>query len=133
MAALLIGAAFFSVQSAAYAGLRASRVTAVVTFLISFLAYGYGAALHINALADSADIQQTRYLLRERYVSKDKVIRYKVRLSKVHVNAPEVSSAEVTQYFYAMLKPGDAVCLALRPGVLGIKWFSAGPCPPGTP
>ncbi|WP_031498429.1 hypothetical protein [Bryobacter aggregatus] len=129
VAAFLIGAVLFAAQKAAHADLRAHRFTAVISFFFAFLAYGYGAALHINALADSSDIQQTRYLLREKYVSKGKVIRYQVRLNKAHMDAPEVGSAEVTQYFYDMLKPGDAICLAFRSGALGIKWFSAGPCP----
>lgn len=133
VAALLIGAALFAGQNAAHAGVRANRITAVVAFLFAFLAYGYGAAIHINALADPSDIQQIRYLLREKYVSKGKVTRYRVRLNKVHRDAPEVGSAKVTPYFYDMLKAGDSVCLAFRPGALGIKWFSAGPCPPGTP
>ncbi len=133
VAALLIGGALFAAQEAAHAGVRGNRLTTVVTFLFTFLAYGYGAAIHINALADSSDIQQTRYVLHEKYVSTGKVVRYRVRLTKAHLNTPEVSSAEVTPYFYDMLKPGDAVCLAFRPGALGIQWYSAGPCPPGTP
>ena len=130
---LLIGTGLFAAQNIAHADVRAKRTTAVVTFLFAFLAYGYGAAIHINALADSSDIQPTRYVLREKYVSTGKVIRHKVRLNKAHVDTPEVGSADVTPYFYDMLKPGDAVCLAFRPGALGITWFSAGPCPPGTP
>jgi hypothetical protein len=133
IAALCIGTALFLVQRVAHVDVRASRLTAFVTFLFAFLAYGYGAALHVNALADPSDIEQTRYRLREKSVSKGKVTTYRVKLDKVHTEAPDVDSAEVTSYFYEMLKTGDSVCLAFRPGALGILWFSAGPCPPGTP
>lgn len=133
VAALLIATALFGVQYVAHPDVRANRMAAVVMFLFAFLAYGYGAVIHINALADSSDIQQTRYVLREKYVSTGKVIRHKVRLKKAHLDTPEVDSAEVTPYFFDMLKPGDAVCLAFRSGALGIKRFTAGPCPPGTP
>lgn len=133
VAALFIGTALFVAQRVAHADVRANSLTALVTFLVAFLAYGYGAALHINALAESSDMQQIRYLLREKHISKGNVTTYKVKLDKVHMNAPDVDSAEVTSYFYEMLKTGDSVCLAFRPGALGIKWYSAGPCPPDTP
>jgi hypothetical protein len=97
--------------------------------LFAFLCYGYGAALHINALADSSDIQLTRYLLRKKRISNGKTVRHIAELDKADPGAPEVSSAEVTPYFYGMLKPGDSVCLAIRRGALRIQWFSAGPCP----
>jgi len=128
-AAFVIAAMLFAAQWVAYEDVRTSR-TGLLIFLFNFLAYGYGAALHINALAETADMEQTRYHLREKYVSNG---RHEVKLAKAHANAPDVSSAQVTRYFYNMLKPGDSVCLAMRPGALGIKWFMAGPCPPGTP
>src|SRR5262249_48319645 len=118
VAALFIGAALFVTQRAAHMDVRANQVTASVAFLFAFL-YGYGAALQINALADSSDMQQTRYVLREKYISKGNVTEYKVRLDKAHTNAPVVESAEVSRYFYEMLKVGDSVCLAFRPGALG--------------
>lgn len=131
--ALLIGAALFAVQRATHSDVRSNRTTAVLTFLFAILAYGYGAAIHINALADTSDIQQTRYVLREKHVSSGKVVTPKVRLDKAHADTPDVDTAEVTPFFYDMVKPGDSVCLAFRAGALGIKWFSAGPCPPTTP
>jgi hypothetical protein len=75
---------------------RAHRFSAAILFIVA-LAYGYGATIHINALADTA------------------------------------ASAEVSRSFYDRLNPGDSVCLAVRPGALGIQWFSAGPCPPYIP
>jgi hypothetical protein len=110
-AVLVIAAVLFAVQDATHADVRANRITAATTFLFAFLAYGYGAAIHINALADS-DIQQTRYVRREKYGSTGKAVRYKVRLNRAHLDAPEAGSAEGTPYFYDRNKPGDAVCLA---------------------
>lgn len=131
--ALAIGTALFIAQYVCYPDLRAKSSAAVIAFLFSFAAYGYGAAQHINALADSSDIRQTRYVVGQKYVSKGRITTYKVKLIRANPSDPEVESAEVTQYFHEMLKPGDPVCLAFRPGALGVQWFSAGPCPPGTP
>jgi hypothetical protein len=133
VSALVIGSILFAAQIVAHGDIRSNPVTAIATFILAVLGYGYGAAIHINALADRADMQQIRYVLREKHISSGKVTSYRARLSKAHQSAPEVDSAEVTPYFYDMLKTGDAVCLAMRPGALGIQWFMAGPCPPGTP
>lgn len=133
VAAVFIGSSLFSAQLAAYPDLRANRPRAALTLAFALLAYGYGATIEINALADTSDIQQTRYLLRAKSISSGKVTTHNADLEKVDPLSPTVESARVTEYFYKMLKPGDSVCLAFRPGALGIKWFSAGPCPPGTP
>lgn len=98
-------------------------------FLLALM-YGYGASIQINALADPSDIHQHRYLAQSKHISGGKAATYNVELRKVHAQAPDVISAQVSQFFYERLKPGDAVCLAIRPGALGIEWFSAGPCPP---
>lgn len=133
LAALCIGTALFLAQRVAHADVRANRVTAVVTFLFAFLVYGYGAAIHVNVLADRSDLEHTRYRLREKYVSSGDVTTYKVKLDKLDAKAPDVDTAEVTMYFYEKLEIGDSVCLSFRRGALGITWFSAGPCPPATP
>lgn len=133
IATVLIGSSLFAGQYAALRGVRTSRITLALLLVFAVVFYGFGAARHINALADSSDVQQMRYAVRDKYISRGKVMRYEVRLRAPNPNAPQVRSAQVTPDFYDTLKPGDSVCLAIHRGALWIQWFETGPCPAGTP
>jgi hypothetical protein len=99
------------------------------TVLLLFLccSYGYGAGMQVNALLDRSMPQTYRVIVTAKHVSHGKSSSYHLTLAPW---GPEVSGQDLMVAYsqYAAVKPGDAVCMLLRRGALGVAWSELGQC-----
>ena len=119
--ALLIGLAFWCDP-----WLKKHRGTAVLLLILG-CSYGYGAGVQVNALLDRSTPQAFRVLVTEKHVSHGKSTTYHLKLAPwgPNVNGQDLM---VSLSRYAEIKPGDTVCMLLRPGALRVAWSELGRC-----
>jgi len=119
--AILVGSAFWRDP-----WLKKHRGT---TVLLLFLccSYGYGAGMQVNALLDRSTPQTYRVIVSAKRVSHGKSTSYHLTLAPW---GPEVNGQDLMVAYsqYAAVKPGDAVCMLLRAGALGVTWSELGRC-----
>jgi hypothetical protein len=106
--------------------LQRHRGTAVLLLFIG-CGYGYGAGLQVNALLDGSAPQAYRVLVVSRHVSHGKSTSYHLQLAPW---GPNVGGQDlmVSPSRYAQTRPGDSVCMLLRPGALNVAWSELGQC-----
>ena len=119
--AMLAGAAFWRDP-----WLKQHRGIAVVLLLLC-CSYGYGAGMQINALLDGSTPQTYRVVVTAKHVSHGKSTSYHLSLAPW---GPRASGQDLMVPYsrYAVLKPGDTVCMLLRAGALGVAWSELGRC-----
>jgi len=90
--------------------------------------YGYGAALEVNSLADRSAAQVYRVKVLAQFVSESsKVKSWYLTLAPW---GPVAASEDVSvpETLYERTRPGDTVCVQLRPGALQVAWYRVEPC-----
>lgn len=121
VSAILVGSAY-----RCDSWLQRHRGTAAL-LLILCCGYGYGAGMEVNALLDRSTPGKYRAIVTEKYVSHGKSTSYHLKLAPW---GPKVSGQDlmVSYFQYARTKPGDTVCMLLRPGALDVAWSELGHC-----
>jgi hypothetical protein len=99
---------------------------AIGLFLVMSVPYGYATVLKLNIFLDRspASVEAT-VLTGKRYDGSE----WKRLSVKPWGAIKEVSVVTVPNWLYRELQPGDAVCMVLRKGGLGIPWYTAQSCP----
>jgi hypothetical protein len=99
----------------------------IYAFFFLLLAYGFGAGMEANTLLDRGE--QTLYETRvvSQYMSKGRSTSYHLRLD-AWGSRTEQYDETVSLRLYQSVKPGDSVCMALRPGALGVPWYRISRC-----
>jgi hypothetical protein len=87
--------------------------------------YGYGAAVTMNALVDRSARQDFKVPVLTRYMTHGRSTSYHLRLAPWGPRS-EQNDVMVSQAVYSA--PGDTVCIQLKAGALGIRWFWIGRC-----
>jgi hypothetical protein len=125
--AIGIGALLTFAAALADESLRKQKWMIPLLFLIS-LGYGYGTAMETNAIFDHSPTTVFASKIQRKYVSSS------AKSTSYHlVIAPwgprdSQDNIMVSRAFYNAQQVGDPVCIALRPGALGIQWYVVGSC-----
>ena len=119
--AALVGVAFWRDP-----WLKNHRGTTLLLLLLC-CSYGYGAGMQVNALLDGSAPQTYRVGVTAKHVSHGKSTSYHLTLAPW---GPKVSGQDLMVPYsqYAVVKPGDTVCMLLRSGALGVAWSELGRC-----
>jgi len=119
--ALLVGVAFWRDP-----WLKKHR-GATALLLLLCCSYGYGAGMQVNALLDGSTPQTYRVIVGAKHVSHGKSTSYHLSLAPW---GPKESGQDLMVPYsqYALVKPGDTVCMLLRSGALGVPWSQLGRC-----
>jgi hypothetical protein len=106
--------------------LRARKGIALLLLLLTS-AYGAGAGLEANALLDKnpETIYQAKVLAKN--IESGRHTEYKLHLSPWGPKK-ETDMVSVRRKFYESVKPGESVCVALRPGALHVAWYAVRRC-----
>jgi hypothetical protein len=101
----------------------------LILMLIFALAYGYGAGIEANALFDHSPgtVYSAHVIGKHTHHGSRGSTSYYLELSPW---GPYAGGDTVTASwsFYTSVKVGDSVCLPLRPGALGVAWFTVERC-----
>ena len=119
--ALLVGVAFWRDP-----WLKTHR-GATLLLLLLCCSYGYGAGMQVDALLDGSAPQTYRVHVTAKHVSHGKSTSYHLSLAPW---GPKVNGQDLMVPYsqYAVLKPGDTVCMLLRSGALDVPWSQLGRC-----
>jgi hypothetical protein len=98
---------------------------ALLAPLLSF--YPWGGLSLANALLDHGEPEVFRVVVRAKHVSSGKHTSYELTLDPWGPVA-EAGSVDVGRAVYDAVPIGGEVCLALRPGALGVRWYFVGRC-----
>jgi hypothetical protein len=129
LAGAAIGAIVFAAALAAVApDFRRIWAVALLTPLLAF--YPWGAFSLANAVLDRAAPEVFRAAVRGKHVSTGKTTSYELRLGPWGP-VTEAKTVEVARVVYDRVATGDSVCVLLRPGALGARWFVVLRCPDG--
>ncbi|XYH93278.1 hypothetical protein ACMHYB_36200 [Sorangium sp. So ce1128] len=79
-----------------------------------------------NALLDRGEPEVFRAAVLDKRFYSGKGPRYKLRLAPW--GPDQGGEVTVDSHLYGAVAVGGAVCVRLRPGALGVRWFSVGPC-----
>lgn len=114
---ILTGALFFAAKD-----LRKKLGIVVLTF-IACLFYGYGAAVLGNSLLDDSHPQLYDVKILEKRVSSGKHTSYYIKLTSWGPMKTD-DEVDVGKSFYSQVSIGDTIQTRLRPGKLGVMWFT---------
>jgi hypothetical protein len=83
--------------------------------------------LQVNALLDQSTPQAFRVVVTAKHVNRGKSTTYHLKLAPW---GPNVGGQDLMVPYsqYAGIKPGDTVCMLLRPGALRVAWSELGRC-----
>jgi hypothetical protein len=111
-------------------GIRRGRfVTPVVITLLLLAPYSWGALAAANALLDDSPAELFQTTVHGKHVVVSNRTTYSLQIAgwlprgdgnDVYVN--------VDRDLYEAVRPGDPLCMALRPGALGARWFDVQRC-----
>jgi hypothetical protein len=90
-------------------------------------AYGYGATVILNGLADRGEPQASTSRVTGMHVCTGKTTTYELTLEPWGPYS-EPNKANVPRSFYRTVRTGDLICPVLHSGALGIRWFSVQHC-----
>lgn len=124
--AVLIGCALCFAATRADVSLRRRRGS-VVAFLSISWAYGVGAALTVNTLQDRSPIDVFGARIVRKQVVGGRSTTYELILGPWGPREKE-NRVTVRRVLYDSLRTGDTVCLGMRKGRLGIRWYTVGRC-----
>jgi hypothetical protein len=115
-----VGIALWIAVAAADSSLRQSRGNLFVVLLLTAV-YGYGASVQANILLDRSPETVYRPPVVGKYTTSARSTTYYLSLGPW---GPDMETGEVSvsRSFYQSLKPGDRVCVAVKPGALHIPW-----------
>jgi hypothetical protein len=118
---MLVGVAFWRDP-----WLKQHRGTTVLLLLLC-CSYGYGAGMQVNALLDGSTPQTYRVVVTAKHVSHGKSTSYHLSLAPW---GPKANGQDLMVPYsqYAVVRPGDTVCMLLRSGALGVAWSELGGC-----
>lgn len=90
--------------------------------------WGFGMVLEANALLDfsPATVYSTQVV--EKHISYGRHTNYYVRLERWGPSALQGGEVSVSRSYYRSVEVGDAVCLPLRSGALGVRWYVLQAC-----
>lgn len=108
------------------ASLRAKPLGLAVIFLLS-LAYGYGGGMEADALLDHAPAALYSANVAGKHVSSGRSTTYHLRLAPWGPQDKD-DDVIVSPAVYRAVRTGDSVCLALKPGALGVAWYVVDAC-----
>jgi hypothetical protein len=130
-APLLPGAAIggLALVAAVAVGEPKARKAWLLALLLPLLGYyPWGGLTLANALLDRGEAEVFRVVVRGKHVSSGKHTSYELRLDPWGPVA-EQKGVDVGRALYRSVEVGDTVCVSLRPGALGARWFVVGRCP----
>jgi hypothetical protein len=89
--------------------------------------YGIGASLQANILLDRSEPQLFRAPVEGKRVVRGKSTEYRLQLGEW---GPQTAGSRVSVPFplYVAASPGTPVCIGLRAGALGIRWYTVARC-----
>ena len=129
LAGAVIGAvAVAAVLAAVAPDFRKIWAVALMTPLLAF--HPWGALALGNAVFDRAAPEVSRAAVRGKHVSSGKQTSYELELGPWGPVAEE-TTVEVARVVYDRVATGDSVCVLLRPGALGARWYVVLRCPDG--
>ena len=103
-------------QLPTYAGLLAISIV-----------YSWCAVTELNALLDGAPSTTYRTPVASRWTTGSRSRAYYLRLAQWGP-MPDVDDIRVNNYLYDRVVTGEVVCVALHPGVLGLRWYQVTEC-----
>lgn len=93
-------------------------------FLLVTLPYGYGAALHLNRLIETADVRYHPYTIAGKRTRTGQLARHQLLLTPATPDSPPVEYVNVSQASFKNAKTGDPFCLSVHRGALTIQWIA---------
>jgi hypothetical protein len=123
----VIGVALWTAAMKADPSIWARGWVSAIALLIVALPYGLGVGLEANTLLDrSQGIGYTPSVV-EKHIYQGKRTEYRLTLTPWGPQTTQ-KSIGVPREVYNSVSPGDTMCLALRKGALGIRWYIVGSC-----
>ena len=95
--------------------------------LLFMIAYAYGGIVEANALLDRSPPQVFKVPVISKRVTSGEHPTARLLLDRWGARTFTTDVA-VPRAFYDQVKPGDPVCVQLRPGALAIPWYAVGNC-----
>lgn len=99
----------------------------IYAFFFLLLAYGFGAGMEMDALLDRSEGTPYETRVMSQYVTKGRSTSYHLRLGAWGPRTEQYEET-VSLRLYQSVKPGDLVCMALRPGALRVPWYRISRC-----
>lgn len=94
--------------------------------LLFLAALPWGAIQMANALLDRCEPEVLPVAVLDKRINSGKGARYNLRLAPW--GPQQVGEVTVDSDLYGAVEVGDAVCVAVWPGALGVRWFQVGAC-----
>jgi hypothetical protein len=124
-----LGAAAFAFVVARADHRILQRRSGIAGMLVFAGAYAYGLVAEADELFDRSPPQSIRLIVLDKHISggmRSPVLRYFT--VGPWGPRPEADDITVSSATYQAIQRGQVVCLALRPGALGIPWYDAEAC-----
>jgi len=93
-------------------------------FLLVALPYGYGAALHLNRLTETANVRYYPYTITGKRIHTGTLASYQLLLTPATSASPYIEHVNVSQSSFKNAKTGDPFCLSIHRGALTIQWIA---------
>lgn len=97
----------------------------LILLLVSF--YAYGSVMEADTLFDRIPPTVYQTAITDKYISRGKNTSFNLRLAPW---GPKTKGdrVSVSRRYYDSKQIGDAICLYVRPGTIGIPWYDFGDC-----
>ena len=124
----LLGAALLAYGVARADPDSKTRGWALVSSVLMFGFYGYGASMIINAYLDFRSPEVYMVKILDKRIAAD---RGHARYLTIERWGPKTSvdQVKVSNSLYDALKIGDTACVNVYPGALRVAWYALSPCP----
>lgn len=106
---------------------RLWKASATAGYLLFCSLYGYGAAIQANVLLDRSRPAHFTATVLSKQIIRGKSTSYQLRLAPWGPR-DKASGVAVDRPFYNSVRAGSEVCIQMRDGALGIRWFTVAAC-----